>query len=349
VVGTIGPVLPGEPDHFVAARQLTDGSNSLATGQRNTWMGAYGPVTFKVDTARNTLTLDLGNAIPEASPGGARRDIGDLSPLINAAPAALVLPKIDYSAARYEGNAGIVEIPLSAAQKTALATKRLTLVATKPAVSTVLTERPTGRYLDVSQIGLRLNPGESTAVEFTALVFGAPRSGQVIGLKLLSGSPPAGLTAPANLDTGASVTTGANGRASVTFTGGDPAKPRAGLDGQLYKVGFFWGAAPAGDLRGVIFIHVYDRFPAVANPTFANVRPILEEYNKVYPFMKARLNLESHAAIDGYRKGFAGDPDRLKLMIGLSEDDPRYMPVTRDLSRDKRKVLLDWLNRGAPP
>jgi hypothetical protein len=145
------------------------------------------------------------------------------------------------------------------------------------------------------------------------------------------------------------VTTGANGRVNVTFTGGDPAKPRPGLDGQLYKVGFFWGAASAGDLRGVIFIHVYDKFPAVANPTFADVRPILEEYGKLYPSMKVRLNLGSHGDINRYRTGSAGNPDRLKLMVGLGEDDPRYMPVTRDLSRDKRKVLLDWLNRGAPP
>jgi hypothetical protein len=223
------------------------------------------------------------------------------------------------------------------------------MVANKPAVSTVLTEKPTGRYLDVSQIALRLNPAESATLEVAALVFGAPKSGQVVGLKLLDGTPAAGLTAPANLMTGTSVTTGANGRASVTFTGGNPASPRPGLDGQLYKVGFFWGAASAGDLRAVIFIHVYDSFPAVANPTFAHVRPILEEYNKIYPSMKARLNLGSQPDIDSYRKAIPGDPDRLKLMIGLSEDDPRYMPVTRDLSRDKRKVLLDWLNRGAPP
>jgi len=28
--------------------------------------------------------------------------------------------------------------------------------------------------------------------------------------------------------------------------------------------------------------------------------------------------------------------------------DPRYMPVTRDMSRDKRQRLIEWLNLGAP-
>ena len=348
VVGTIGPVLAGEPDHFVAARMMNDGTNGLANGQRNAWSGAFGPAPFKVDTARNKVIIDLGNAIPETSPGGARKDIGDLTPLIDSG-AGLLLPKIDYSTARYELTAGIEERALSSTQKTALATKRLTMVANKPVVSTVLTERPSGRYLDVSQIAMRLNPAESTSVEVAALEFGAPKSGQVVGIKLLAGTPAGGLTAPANLSTGTSVTTAANGRASVTFTGGNPASPRAGLDGQLYKLGFFWGAASAGDLRAVIFIHVYDSFPAVANPTFADVKPILEPYNKIYPSMKIRLNLGSQPDIDAYRKNFPADADRMKLMIGLSEDDPRYMPVTRDLSRDKRKVLLDWLNRGAPP
>lgn len=359
VVGTIGPVLPNEPAHFVAARQLSDGSSGLARSQENFWSGAFGAAPFKVDTARNRLVVDLGNALPETSPGGARVDVGHLTAAIDGSPPLLLTPRIDYRPARYELTAGIEEFALSAAQRAALATRRLVLIASRPAVPNVLTERPDGQYLDVSDIAFRLNPGESRSVEFTATVFGAPRAGQAIGLKLLGGTPAGGLSAPAGLAAGTTVTTGANGRVSVTFTGASPGTPRSGLDGQLYKVGFFWGApgptpppppapAPASaNLRGVIFIRVFDSFPVVASPTFAHVRPILDPYHKLYPIMRM-IDLSSHAAIAGYRSAVSSDPDRMALMIGLSEDDPRYMPVTRDLSRDKRQVLLNWLNRGAP-
>ena len=35
-------------------------------------------------------------------------------------------------------------------------------------------------------------------------------------------------------------------------------------------------------------------------------------------------------------------------VLNIPVSDPRYMPVTRDMSRDKRQVILEWLNLGAP-
>jgi hypothetical protein len=352
VVGTIGPVVGTEPGHFVAERIMTDGANGPAKSKNNTWDGAFGPAPFKVDVSRKKLVIDLGNAMPEVAPGGARKyetTGGKLTAVIKTgATTATKLRDVDFTQAHYEQTAGIEEIDLSSAQLTELRTNPLTLAHNKTVTPTVLTEHPAGRYLDVSHIAFRLSPGETQLVEFFVRQFGATKlTTQTIGLKILAGSPPDRFTAPTNLATGTSITTKV-GVAGVKFTAGDPGNPRPGLDGQLYKVGFFWGPPAAGDLRGVIFIRVFAGHPTVASPTFADVRPILEEYNKLYPAMKARLDLENRGLIVAYRSGAAGDADRMKLMLDVSDDDPRYMPVTRDLSRGKRKVLLDWLNRGVP-
>ncbi|BBH71868.1 hypothetical protein ACTI_85530 [Actinoplanes sp. OR16] len=353
VVGTIGPGQLSEPQHFPADRLLTDGANGPAGTKNNTWKGAYGPAPFKVDVARKKLVIDLGNTMPEVAPGGNRRDEAGskLTAVIKTGPATTTtIGDLDFTRIHYEQTAGIEELSLTTAQLASLRTKPLTLVHRKVLAPTVLIEHAAGRYLDVSHIAFRLNPGESQLVRFHVRTFGEPKpAAQVIGLKILGGAPPGGLTVPPNLASvaGATVTTAA-GVAAVTFTAGDPATPRPALDGQLYKVGFYWGAAAAGDLRGVIFIRVFDQYKIVASPVYADVSPILEPYSKLYPFMKAWVDLGARNAIVAYRAGHPGDADRAKLMLDLGEDDPRYMPVTRDLSSSKRKVLLDWLNRGAP-
>jgi hypothetical protein len=53
------------------------------------------------------------------------------------------------------------------------------------------------------------------------------------------------------------------------------------------------------------------------------------------------LNLDDYAVIQGAAKMIGN------LMI-LPIEDPRYMPVTRDLSRDKKQIILTWIKNGAP-
>jgi len=62
----------------------------------------------------------------------------------------------------------------------------------------------------------------------------------------------------------------------------------------------------------------------------------------MYPSMRLPfLKLNDHASVQGNRGLVAAALQR-------AETDPGYMPVTRDLSRDKKALLLAWLNAGAP-
>ena len=57
--------------------------------------------------------------------------------------------------------------------------------------------------------------------------------------------------------------------------------------------------------------------------------------------MQARFPLDDHAQV----KARAG---ACAAFMRLPETSSGYMPVTRDLSRDKRDLLLKWLDAGAP-
>jgi hypothetical protein len=40
--------------------------------------------------------------------------------------------------------------------------------------------------------------------------------------------------------------------------------------------------------------------------------------------------------------------DAFRMVLNIPIPDPRYMPVTREMSRDKRQRILEWLDLGAP-
>jgi hypothetical protein len=188
-----------------------------------------------------------------------------------------------------------------------------------------------------------LNPGDTKTVDVFATRFGRPEPNLTVNARLTLGGPrsAAGLTF-----TVVGGRTDASGRAQIKFTASDPGKVRLGgkLDGQVYFVEIDWGKAPVGtadDWRGRIVVKVYDSFANVASPTWAHVRDIFAQYARLYPSMKAILDLGVHATV-------RANKDRLRTTMTYPETDPRFMPVTRDMSRDKTTVILRWLNLGAP-
>jgi hypothetical protein len=332
IVGTIGPSAADEPDHFLAARRLEP--TGLITGNWS-YGGPFGPAPFQVDATRSVVVVDLGNAIPEGTLGATRVGLTAPRAQVSAGISPSVLGTLDFDPAHLESNAGVQEVPLTLSQSAALLISPLTIDAT----GVILAERPRGEYLDVSERVLRLNPGDTATVEFAATAFGKPKSGQKIGLRLLLGRDPAsGVTFPA------SVTTGANGRASATIKAADPGHPRPDVDGQVYQIGIVWGVAASGtapDWRGIIVVRVFDKGAAVVSPKWADVQPILNEYARVFPSMKAYVDLADYTSVKP-------NAARIQTTLSYPETDPRYMPVTRDLSRDKRSLITRWIAKGCP-
>ncbi len=328
VVGTIGPARADEPAHFVVGPVLDAGGSN-----------AVGKVPGKIDAARGRLIIDLGNALPEASRGGERVDLGTMSVSIVRTPPQAPQPiagTIDYSRAHYEETAGIEEIPLTAAEVSSLTTERVGIIVTKPAPRLLMADF---RRVQPTEMVARLEPGEGVDFEFVALEFGKPKAGQTIGLTMMS--PPPGAPSTGALTFPGNVTTDSKGRAKARFTATNPGNPRGSIDGQVYGIGYHWGAAAPSNLQGSVHVLVYDEFTPPAAPKWADVQPIFAQYARLYRFMTDLLNLSDPAIV-------RGNLDRIKRVLTYHETDPRHMPVTRDLSKKKRQMIIRWINAGAP-
>ena len=74
-----------------------------------------------------------------------------------------------------------------------------------------------------------------------------------------------------------------------------------------------------------------------SNPVqWSEIQPVLRQYANLYPVMNRFLDLGD---LESVKKNLR----LLKLAFGLDPSDPNSMPVTRDLSKQKRAAILSWL------
>ncbi|HEV7744515.1 MAG TPA: hypothetical protein VGO56_05940 [Pyrinomonadaceae bacterium] len=363
IVGTIGPDFADEPPNFVIGRALRPA-------------GGNSPLSFgyaRVDEKRGKVLLDLGNSISTTSPQGPPPDLGTLQlAIVPPSGSPSMLGQYDYSQNAYLTTAGIQEFDATAEQLQLLRSTPLGIVqTTKPGDSPVvpLQEGANCTYINATQIVYRMNPGDTACVDLIAVQFGERAANQSISLALngdalqpapISAAPPFSpqppqpatptpvipVATPASALTFiGSVTTDADGVANFEMTAADPGNPRHFIDGQVYNVSFTWtedqddGFPP--DPNGTLSVLVFDSYQA--EPTWASVEPFLSQYAKLYPFMDS-LFPPGLADPQVYQQNI----EAFKHVLAYPLEDPRYMPVTRDMSADKRQVLIAWLDAGAP-
>ncbi|HEY0018547.1 MAG TPA: hypothetical protein VGC13_19725 [Longimicrobium sp.] len=365
IAGTIGPAAAGEPHHLVLGRQFmpyaAPGGNFFAPA------GAINACVGVVDEARGKVLLDLGNALPLVSPDaqppsppGTFQDLGALS-LACLRPTddgveSIPLGDIDYLwAGWYEETAGVVEVPA----KGALTAEQLEAVAGNPLAllvpgafgqpSVAVSEPRTGLFARADRYVYRLEAGEEgQAATVFATRFGTPLAkAEIVAvadpsqLQPTPGAPP--VATPADgVSFPPSVTTGADGAARLPLTAGDPRNARGYIDGQVYGVRPI-PRAVLGDPTypfspwHFISVLVWDRFAHDDPPTWHGaLQPVFQQYANLYPVMGRFLDLSSYESVCANR-------NLLLLAFGLDPHDPNYMPAVRDLSGNKRSVILRWL------
>jgi hypothetical protein len=78
---------------------------------------------------------------------------------------------------------------------------------------------------------------------------------------------------------------------------------------------------------------------------------VFQQFENLYPVMKRFVRLGDYDSVCENQRD-------LVYAFGLPNADPNYMPVTRDLSPAKQRVILNWLTtpgpdgkplRGTPP
>ena len=370
IVGTIGPAFEDEPNHLVVGRLLRS-APTVSTDPNNipsTLLTPPGkPIFFtpcKVEHDLKKVIVDVGNSISTTTPGGPM-NIDGLGKLALAAllpgGAVEILGDINYQASDwYTTTAGIVQFNLNDSELKSVEANPLAVVRVKDSgeKEILIQENSIGAFVRANKFVFRMEPGETTEVHLYATVYGKPAAYQLITLvqdtasvnnmqsppnpdSIPIGTPQSALQMPAT------VTTDALGHASFKLTASDPGNPRQFIDGQVYGVRYIWGEQEPPDYNhdptSFISVLVHDSYTYEDPPTWTtNVEPILGQYAKLYPYMTDNVvNL-------GNYKDVVSQKEAIKRVLSIPKDDPGYMQVTRDMSRDKLQMILKWLDNPIP-
>jgi hypothetical protein len=366
VCGVIGPYFVNEPKTFVLGRRF------VAANGLQSWNG-INYFTGAIDEGSSTLFLDLANALQLTDTKGTMRDIGKLTvgilldpSLAEKAPITSSnfqqLGEIDYRAPNWLfATSGVYAVPLSTTQLKGALGAPLALAAEQPPGTNLVAirENANGLLCCAEEFVQRIDsPGKGSLVAHTAQ-YGKPLPGAKVELTLQPpqsgvggggddapnqpkapipdiGTPAEALTFPA------SITSDKSGRANVEIVVKPLNTPRGYLDGQIYIIQYgVDGEAPnAHSQLEIIVVHARDSYAMPAKPAWIpHIAPIFTQYGNLYPIMSQRLvDLSNPESVKRNLK-------ILQLAFSLDIADPNYMPVTRDLSTNKRLAIQRWLDR----
>ncbi|MBC7974585.1 MAG: hypothetical protein H7138_06325, partial [Myxococcales bacterium] len=293
-----------------------------------------------------------------------------------------IVPSIDYTSADFlDKQSGLVVVTdFGSLDPKTLATLPLAVTSTttvngSPVTRPFLEECAEGWSVRADQFIYRMNPGmpaaagfaqgETNTVDFYVRKFGevAGTAGTSITLSTLTPSQAAYYTVN-TLGTGGTNGINANnlstpqnkltysaasvpvqdGKASVTIRGLDPGNPRSYVDGQVYFG--IYNLSPAvsdfyPDPNDLLSVQIYQQRPITGDPTWSNgIGAILRQYGMLYPIM-GQFQLWTY-------QGVSENREKIQRVLGLDISQPLHMPVTRDLSAIKCKLILDWFAAGLP-
>jgi hypothetical protein len=222
----------------------------------------------------------------------------------------------------------------------------------------LIRETAGGFHVRVDRFVQRVDTPGTVQTRAWATKFGAPLAGSAVTLGWIGriqgtgGGPPDDPQAPRAplpdinvpsdvLSLAASTPTDADGGADLQIDVAAIGDVRGYLDGQIYAFGY--GLQDAPDLPqhqfDLIVLHARSAHTPPALPSWTrDAQPVFAQFGNLYPVMSRRLiDLNRYEDVVQSRAVLA-------LSLALPLDDPNHMPVSRDLSESKRRMLLAWLN-----
>ena len=206
---------------------------------------------------------------------------------------------------------------------------------------------------------LRTNPRETALVKLLATKFGKPYPNASVILdpcnckNIFSDGPEVGKPP---LDNPPPLVTDKDGLAKLQIKAKDPENSRGFIDGQLYPYIYSLDGRHKNCvnmcknnflmlLNSLVVVLVFDEYELKGvEPTWLDdVYPIFKQYANLYPVMtKNFVDLGNYYDVINHKKA-------IKMSLELPISHPNHMPVTRDLSKSKRQVIVEWLSKEKPP
>ncbi|RAI90117.1 hypothetical protein [Algoriphagus yeomjeoni] len=353
IVGSIGPSTTSEPKHFTVGRQFFPTNSSIS---------CYASAVL--DSQVKCLSLDLSNSFQfDVDKATGHVVLAQHNKLILAVdkgatnyPDYEFLANIPYHEPDwYLGSSGVCSIPLSETQFE-LAEKYPLVIVTPnnpndpDLIASTKQSTPVFQefkeYVCADYPVFYLNPGESCEAQLYASSLGKPLPNRSVSfarnINALGPNPPVIGVPVEAIDFPETLTTDAEGKLSLPVKAGDPGNPRSYIDGQVYGIAYNLSNTYFSNCNQNNFISllVFDSVEQtkIDNPTWSDLQPTMQQYANLYPLMsKGIFNLADQEVVDK-------NAEILKFVFGKEKSDPNYMPVTRDLSRDKQQMILNYLD-----
>lgn len=372
ITGTLGPVYPNEPLYNPGARMLL----GRATDKSQPWnWPMFNCCPFRVDEERKLLIIDLANGICRKRAGGPPVDLGNVTAYLNPSVGdPISLGNVDYSELCFNLYSHIVEIPLTDNQLQVALTSSLSLEASRTDIGAkqIFAEDISQTNIEVEVRPMRISgtPGNKSTTRVYVSNLGKPLANKQLEVDIISvhGNTPGATVPPSNPGNTpqafgaieANITqTDDKGFATVTVTVlKDPGYRTSQLDGQLYFINLLDPSKPvplSTPQNAMISCLAWSEYSVNPNPTWEEVQKIFAGYVKLYPGMTEKINLCDFNSFQTFSLnppfGFYQAPPlpngikKGAIPFFLSRDvtDPRYMPVTRDLSPEKRDTVLNFI------
>lgn len=368
IVGAIGPHFSTEPKTFAPARRLIGFSDKFEYSN------------FLFEEKKALLTIDFGNSFPLFEQKGTTLNVGRLYVAVGNINGILPLPgkaatlintsdhtiigEINYQQIDWLRNtSGIVSFSLSTNVSSLLKNHQLLLLGEVGDGSVdqnvvIAAEHDTGLLIRADQSVLRIDPGESRKVDIYSYLWGNPLKNTEIecslaaafgdvpvdpnnpdpSIEILGAYPFTGIPVEA-LSFQNKLISDKQGVAELVIKGFDPKNPRAYIDGQVYFITYkITGLPPqAQPFLDLIVLHLRDKYNVPDKPGWNDLKPIFTQYANLYPVMSKHIvDLRDREDVLKHKK-------ILLYAFTREIDDPSHMPVSRDLSLEKRKVIVSWL------
>lgn len=376
ITGSLGPVIGKEPRYNAGARWMW----GRVQDKSNPWnWPMFNNVQFVVDYSRKLLILDLANGICRQNAGGAPVDLGNLTAwIVPDQGEKISLGNVDYSEFCYNLYSHIVEIPLSDEQLDLAKNSQIQLTMSRTDIGPPLifseNVNQTNIEVEVRPIRISGTPGTTATTRVYVSKMCKPLPGKQLNLDIISvhGNTPGATVPPSNPGNTpqadgaitASITpTDSNGYAEVTIKVlKDPGFRTPLLDGQLYFINLFDPSQPvplSPSQSSIISCLAWSDYQIKENPTWDDVQEILAGYVKLFPGMNKKIDFSDFPTFQTFAlnppwQAYQIPPPQGPLGIEqgaigfyLSRDitDPRYMPVTRDLSPAKQMTLFHYIKK----
>ncbi len=247
----------------------------------------------------------------------------------------------------YSTNAWVFDVQITPEQASLVATNPLAIQTSDTPPSVLFAEQPDGLYANIEPFSLRLNPGEFGEATVYASQFGAPLANQTLPLGFQPG--PDGTNDPRMaLGFYDQVKLDASGKGTLRVSASQP-NPLGPARKFIGSLVFFlgedwekWGqiSLPTTSISPLSVL-VFGSGAPVTSPTWEDVGPLLTQYARIFPGMKARLDLSNYEAV---KQGAGPDPGSHPVAVRQPRSHARHPGGPLGLQPgDDRDLDQQWL------